>query len=156
MVDRLRAGLSMVACVLAGHLTLMGPASANSLLGLYNTGEASEVDTVSGTLDVRFQPCADDSARMCGVIEAAHEGANGGGQTHMPDGQPIIGFTMITGLKPRGDGRFRDGKINAVDESLEKGKMIWYGVKIDQRGDGDLELTGCLAFICPRKMLWKR
>ena len=134
----------------------MGAASASEISGLYNTGESGEVESVDGSLDVRFQPCGSDPERICAVIEAAHEGEGGEGATQMPDGQPIVGFTMIEGLEPRGRGRFRDGKVNAVDESLEKGKMVWYGVKVNRLDSGDLEVTGCLAFICPRTMRWTR
>ncbi len=146
-------------CAIAGAAALWllaGGAQASEIVGLYNTGASELEGGVSGTLDVRFHACTDAPGLTCGTIEAAHEGEDGSGETEMPDGQPIVGFTMITGLEPRGEGRFRDGKINAVDESLDKGKMVWYGVKVDRLESGDLELRGCLGFLCPRKLRWTR
>jgi len=72
----------------------------------------------------------------------------------LPDGNPIVGYVMVTGLKVKKPGKYRGGKILAVDESMVKGKMDWYGLKIDDNYDGTLTATGCLGYICPRKMTW--
>ena len=133
---------------------LLAASPARAVDGVYNTGRSDTETDETGTLDVRFGPCAHDAAKVCGTIAAVHEPDGPSGRTHMPDGSPILGFEMIRDLKPEGDGRYRDGRINAVDESLRKGKMIWYGVKIDDLGAEGLKVTGCLGFICPRTMRW--
>ena len=129
--------------------------SAETLEGVFNTGR-SEVNTdETGTLDVKFHPCADDPALSCGSVVRINDPADPDNPRDMPDGSPVLGFTMITDLKYEGEGRYRDGRINAIDESIDKDKMIWYGVKIDALDDGRLKLKGCLAFLCPRTMYWE-
>lgn len=128
--------------------------SAETIEGVFNTGATDVEDGPGGTLDVRFHPCKDDLGRTCGTVQAIHDPDPDQTNELMPDGSPIIDFTMIRDLEPKGDGAFRDGKINAVDESLRKGKMVWYGVKVDLLPSGELQLKGCLGFICPRTMYW--
>ncbi|MEM9262135.1 MAG: DUF2147 domain-containing protein [Pseudomonadota bacterium] len=132
---------------------LSANASARELSGVYNTGASGEEAAPAGTLDIEFHPCADDAEKICGTVVRINDDgpANDG---LMPDGSPLLGFTMIVDLEDEGKGRFRDGKINAVDESLSKGKMVWYGVKVNVPESGPLEVKGCLAFICPRTMYW--
>lgn len=149
-VDPVRAISFPVFCM----FLLMASVQAKTIDGIYNTGASQEEDGPSGTLDVEFHPCADDEERSCGTIVRVNNPAPNSGDT-LPDGSPIIGFTMITGLKDKGDGEYRGGKINAIDESLSKDEMIWYGVKIDQE-DGQLKVKGCLGFICPKTMYWKK
>ena len=126
---------------------------AAPLDGVFNTG-VSEVESANeATLDIKFHPCTDDAKRTCGtilrVVNSSPDAAD-----IMPDGSPVVGFEMITDLKDKGDGKYRGGRINAVDESLEKGKMMWYGLKIDQLDGGDLKVRGCLSVICGRTMTW--
>jgi len=129
--------------------------TAQALDGVYNTGRSDETGD-SSTLDVKFHPCADNAERFCGTIVAVHNPADGPGGDVLPDGSPVVGFAMIKDLENKGEGEYRSGEINAIDESLEKGKMVWYGVKIDDPADGTIEVRGCLAFICPRTMIWTR
>lgn len=129
--------------------------AAQALEGVYNTGRSDETGDAS-TLDVKFHPCAHDTEQFCGTIVAVHDPADEPGADVLPDGSPIVGFTMIKDLEIKGGGEYRSGEINAVDESLEKGKMVWYGVKIDDPADGTIKVRGCLAFICPRTMIWTR
>ncbi|MEO0398613.1 MAG: DUF2147 domain-containing protein [Pseudomonadota bacterium] len=133
---------------------ISGLAHAETLSGVYNTGRSSVDDTQSGTLDVKFHPCKDDIALSCGTVVRVVDPADPSNPQTMPDGQPMVGFTMVTGLEDQGEGKFRGGKINAVDESLDEDKMIWYGVKIDVEDDGRLKLKGCLGFVCPRTLYW--
>ena len=135
-------------------LTAFAPASATSIEGVFNTG-ASEVETASGeSLDIRFHPCPDDATLTCGTIVDVLNVAPGD-DTTMPDGSPVVGFQMISALEYKGEGKYRRGKINAVDESIEKNKMIWYGLKIDHLKDGELKVRGCISFVCGRTMYWK-
>ena len=129
-------------------------AQATTLDGVFNSGESERETEEGGTLDVKFHPCPYDQALSCGTVVAFHDDGDPDAEQMMPDGSPLVGFTMITDLENRGDGKFRDGKINAVDESIEKDKMVWYGVKVDALEDGRLKLRGCLGFVCPRTMYW--
>lgn len=129
-------------------------AQAADLSGVFNTGPSLEKEANGASLNIAFHPCTDDKALYCASVLETIEPEGPSGKTILPNGDPVIGFEFVRNLKPRGDGEFRDGKIAAIDESLIKGKMIWYGVKIDKNADGSLTATGCLGFICPRKMLW--
>jgi len=127
---------------------------AEPLSGIFNTG-VSDVDEIDNTtLDIRFHPCKEDFALTCGTVERVVN-PDPEATDVMPDGSPIVGFTMITGLVDKGKGRYRGGKINAVDESISKNKMIWYGLKVDKQSDNSLKAKGCLGPICPRTMIWK-
>lgn len=141
---------------IAGMGAVTAPSAASDVYGLYNTGRSTVDANETGTLDVELHPCANDVALLCGTVRALRDQSDPGAPTTMPDGRPIVGFTMIERLEPRGPGKWRDGRINAVDESLDKGKMVWYGLKLDSRDEASVTLTGCLGFICPRKIVWRR
>jgi len=127
-------------------------AAAAPLTGI-NTG-ASDVDGAEGaSLNLRFHACDEDPALTCATIVELVNPAPDAKDT-MPDGSLVIGFTMITGLKDKGDGKYRGGKINAVDESISEGEMKWYGLKVNNQFDGTLKAKGCLGPICPRTMIW--
>ena len=128
---------------------------AANLSGTYNTGVSDVEATGASSLDILFHPCSGDEALTCGTVQRVVNPAPDA-QDAMPDGTPVVGFTMITGLKDKGKGRYRGGRINAVDESLSKGKMIWYGFKVDVQDDGGLKAKGCLGPICPRTMKWAK
>lgn len=145
-----------IAATLIALAMTVDEARSATLDGVYNTGPSDSDENENATLDVEFGPCADQAERLCGVIVAAHDPDDPDRRDVLPDGSPVIGFAMVRGLKDKGDGEYRGGEINAIDESLKKGEMIWYGVKIDALPGGDLEVRGCLAFICPRTMVWKR
>ncbi|MEL7485660.1 MAG: DUF2147 domain-containing protein [Pseudomonadota bacterium] len=132
---------------------MVAGAHAAPIEGVYNTGVSEVEGADEATLDIEFHPCADDGAKTCGTILRVVNPSPDASDV-MPDGSPVVGFEMINGLKDKGDGKFRGGRINAVDESLEKGKMMWYGLKIDQLGGGDLKVRGCLSVICGRTMVW--
>ncbi len=151
---RRNSSILSVAAIAACICFSASAAAAATLSGVFNTGASDEEGSPAGTLDVSFGPCADDPEKSCGVIVAIRDPDPDAMGDKMPDGSPIIGFAMVKDLEDEGDGEFRDGKINAVDESLSKGKMVWYGVKIDALDDGRLKVRGCLAFICPRTFYW--
>lgn len=143
-----------VAVVAAFAAIWGGAVEAETLTGVYNTGPSDDEDSPGGTLDVEFGPCAEDPAESCGTIVAVRDPDPDAMDDKMPDGSPIIGFVMVRELEDRGGGKYRDGEINAVDESLSKDKMVWYGVKVDALEDGRLKVKGCLSFICPRTFYW--
>jgi hypothetical protein len=142
--------------LLAALAICAAPASAlgEAISGDFNTGPSPEKETVGASLNIRFHPCADEPELTCATVLEAVEPNGPSGRTILPNGDPIVGFVVVKGLKPEGDGKFRDGKIAALDQSMIKGKMIWYGLKVDDNFDGTLAATGCLGFICPRKMVW--
>lgn len=134
--------------------TLSGPALAEALSGDFNTGPSLEAEANGASLNIRFHPCTDDQALTCATVLEAIEPNGPSGRNLLPTGDPVVGFVLIRDLEAKGGGEYRGGKIAAIDESLIKGKMIWYGIKIDDKFDGTLAATGCLGFICPRKMVW--
>ncbi len=149
-------GIFLAAAAFPGAMPGARAADADeaALAGAFNTGPSLEKDAAGASLNIRFHPCADDAAAYCATIVDVIEPAGPSGKTILPNGDPVIGFVFIRDLEPKGAGRFRGGKIAAVDESLIKNKMVWYGVKIDANADGSLAATGCLGVICPRKMRW--
>ncbi len=138
---------------LAIGLGLGSAAMAAPIAGVFNTGESDAVDDASASLDIRFHPCADAPAETCGTIERVRDAAPGDADV-LPDGSPLVGFTIVRGLEDKGEGRYRGGRINAVDESIRKDKMVWYGLKVDRQGPDLLKAKGCLGPICPRTMYW--
>ena len=128
-------------------------ASAEPLSGVYNTGVSELEEADAASLNIRFHPCEDDSTLSCAtIVEVVNPAPDA--KTILPDGSPIVGFTMIKDLKDKGDGKYRGGKINAIDESIEDGEMKWYGLKVTNQFDGTLKAKGCLGPICPRTMIW--
>ena len=151
-----QAQLGKVGMVVAiATVALTVEATAATIAGVYNTGLSDVDDDETGTLDIRFHPCKDEPDETCGTVEAANNPSNPDAPDVLPDGSPLVGFTMIKGLVDKGDGKFRKGKINAIDESFDKGKMVWYDVKIDDEAS-QLKVKGCVRFICPRTMYWQK
>ena len=129
--------------------------AAAPLSGVYNTGRSEVEGAEDSSLDIEFHACKHDEALSCGtILRVVNPGPDA--TDTMPDGSPIVGFTMITDLEDRGKGKYRDGKINAVDESIEDGEMRWYGLKVTDQFDGTLEAKGCVGPFCARKMIWTR
>lgn len=130
------------------------PPSASNLSGDFNTGPSLEKEAAGASLNIRFHPCTEDQSLTCATVLDAVEPNGPSGRDVLPSGEPVVGFVVVRDLRSKGNGEYRDGKIAAIDESMIKGKMIWYGIKIDDNFDGTLAATGCLGFICPRKMTW--
>jgi hypothetical protein len=146
----LRQGLIAAACAFAAPAA----AYAGGLTGDYNTGPSRVEEAKGASLNIRFHPCKDDKAAVCASVLEMIEPAGPSGRTTLPNGEPVVGAVMIRKLTLKRENEYRDGEILAIDESIVKGKMLWYGLKIDQKPDGTLAATGCLGFICPRKMVW--
>ncbi len=135
-------------------LVLITSASAAPLEGTFNTGQSGADGGADGTLDVKFNPCKENPALVCGTVVRVVNDDPADTKTKMPDGSDLLGFVMVKGLKDKGEGKYRGGKINAVAESLHSGEMAWYGLKVDVLEDGRLEMKGCVGFICPETFFW--
>lgn len=135
-------------------MSAVAPAAASGPQGIFNTGPSLEKEANGASLNIRFHACGEDSDKICATVLETIEPNGPSGKSVLPNGQPVVGFVFIKDLEAKGEGKYRDGKIAAIDESLIKGKMIWYDIKIDENVDGTLAATGCLGFICPRKMRW--
>jgi len=139
-------------------LALIGGASAvakaETLTGLYNTGPSQVEEADGASLNIRFHECDYDTALICATVVEVIEPNTPSGQDILPDGEPIIGYVMIKDLKSKGKGKYRGGKIASLDESMVKGKMLWYGLKIDDTYNNELKARGCLGIVCPRTMFW--
>ncbi len=146
----LRQALLAAACAFSA-----APAAlAGGLSGDYNTGPSLVEEAKGASLNIRFHPCTDDATTVCASVLAMIEPQGPSGRTTLPNGDPVVGAVMIRKLTTKRENEYRGGEILAIDESMKKGKMLWYGLKIDKNSDGALAVTGCLAFICPRKMVW--
>jgi len=143
-------------CVVALTFSFQHGAVAQMLGEIYNTGTSLVEEANGASLNIRFNPCADNKNLVCAKVIDVIEPNGPSGQSVLPDGSDIIGYVMIRNLKPRKNGRYRRGRIASLDESMVKGKMLWYGVKIDDNFDGTLTVKGCLGPICPRTMVWKK
>ncbi|MEM8771719.1 MAG: DUF2147 domain-containing protein [Pseudomonadota bacterium] len=122
--------------------------------GVYNTGASLVEEAQDASLDIHFHPCQDNEKRYCASILKIHEPNGSSGQTMLPNGEQIIGFQFIRGLKPVGNGEYRRGRIVAVDESIAEGEMREYGFRLKQNEDGTITARGCLGAWCPRVMTW--
>ena len=142
--------------LLAATLASASYAHAEGLSGVYNTGPSETEGAAGASLNIEFHPCEQDTERYCATVLEIVEPEGPSGNNLLPDGSPVVGYVFVTGLKHKKEGKYRGGNILAVDESIADGKMKWFDVKIDDNFDGTLTATGCLAFICPRKMIWTR
>ncbi len=134
-------------------------ATAAPIEGVFNTGKSDAEETEAGeasdaTLDIRFHACDAAPEETCGTIVRVRD-TSPDEPNVLPDGSPLVGFTIITGLVDKGDGKYRKGRINAVDESIRKDRMVWYGLKLDRESANLLKAKGCLGPICPRTMYWR-
>ncbi|NNE40976.1 MAG: DUF2147 domain-containing protein [Marinicaulis sp.] len=141
-------------CVSA--IIAMAPVSAAAIDGVWNTGPSNREETKDSSLDIKFHPCDDRPDRFCATIVRLREPRGVSGYTKLPDGSLIVGYTFIRNLKPKGDGYYKRGDILSVDESMVDGEMRWYGLRVQNNFDGTLTATGCLGFICPKKITWRQ
>ena len=146
---------TLLISIVSAGFALPSFAHGQSLTGVFDTGQSEMETGDNSSLHIRFHPCEYDLQLTCGTIEKIIEGDNSSGEDVLPSGAPILGFRMIENLKDFGDGEFKRGKINAVDETMSKGKMIWYGLRVKNNNDGTLTAKGCLGFVCPRTMVWR-
>ena len=129
------------------------PALAEPLTGLYNTGFSELEGAGEASLNIRFHACDDDAKLTCATVIEVLKPVPGAPDI-IPDGRPILGLTMITGLKDKGNGKYRGGRVIAVDMSVKEQQMKVFGLKLTNLFDGTLEAKGCLGPICPRTMIW--
>ncbi len=116
-------------------VALAGPASADPVLGTYQTQPGDE----GNFAHVEIYQC---EASICGVIRKAFDGA----------GKPIesdtVGKRMIWGMKAQGGGKYAKGKIWAPDRDKT------YNSRMELAGS-TLKVSGCVLGIC-RGQTWKR
>ena|GEM_PF-1483351 len=156
MMSKGPATLAIVV-LMAGALPKLAMAqdAAPVLDGVFNTGRSEIKEANGASLNISFHPCEYDPALSCATVVSVDEPNGPTDVNILPDGDPIVGYLVVKGLTPKGGGKYRSGKIAALDESMVKGKMVWYGLKVNEMGDGNLEARGCLGFICPRTMIWR-
>ncbi len=156
MTTRGLAALAMIMLIADAMTNLaMAQDAAQTLDGVYNTGRSTIKEANGASLNIRFHSCDYDPALSCATVLSVDKPDGPSGANILPDGDPIVGYLVVKDLKSKGHGKYRGGKIAALDESMVKGKMIWYGLKVNELGDGDLEAKGCLGFLCPRTMIWR-
>lgn len=116
-------------------VALAGPASADPVLGTYQTQPG---DTGSFA-HVELYQC---DANICGVIRKAFDGS---GKQIKSD---TVGKRMIWGMQSQGSGKYGKGKIWAPDRDKT------YSSKMELAGS-TLKVSGCVLGIC-RGQTWKR
>jgi len=134
---------------IAGTICLAtGPARAADLAGVWLTAD--------GESEIEIAPCEDAFCGKILQILKPHNGQNGPStDVNNPDpslrDQPILGLTILTGLKPSGDPDEWKGKVYNPDD----GKT--YDVTLALKHGGDmLKVTGCLAYILCDSQKWTR
>ena len=114
---------------------LAGPASADPVLGTYQTQPGDE----GNFAHVEIYQC---EASICGVIRKAFDGA---GKQIESD---TVGKRMIWGMKAQGGGKYGKGKIWAPDRDKT------YNSRMELAGS-TLKVSGCVLGIC-RGQTWQR
>ncbi|THH35649.1 DUF2147 domain-containing protein [Aliishimia ponticola] len=95
----------------------------------------TETGETGGYLHVDIAPCG---AKLCGTIAKVVGNAN----------TSIVGRQMITGMSPKGGGKYSGGKIWAPDvDKTYRSKM--------QLSGNTLKVSGCVGPIC-RSQNWTR
>lgn len=113
--------------------------------------------TQGGWATVRIAPCASDTNRMCGTIVALRRASNADGQplrdAENPNpslrSRPLVGLPFLSGFRAARNGRWVGGHIYDPDSGRT------YDSNMHVRGDGALEVNGCVLFIC-RAQIWTR
>jgi uncharacterized protein (DUF2147 family) len=111
-----------------------GAAGAQDAGGLWKT----ETNDRGAYLHVRVGPCADDGAKLCGIIEEAVNAT----RTDLP------GKAIIRNMQPNGAGKWNRGTIWAPDDDKT------YRSNMALQGDA-LRVEGCVAVFC-RGQTWTR
>ena len=97
----------------------------------------------SGTAIIRIAPCG---ALLCGTVAWASERGQREVSAHAPK---VVGTTVLTGLKPRGD-RWH-GSLYIPDDN------ITVSAKLQLLGPRQMKLTGCaIAGLICRSQVWTR
>ena len=113
-------------------LGFAGAALADPVEGTWR----SQPGETGGYIHVRIVPCGSE---ICGVITEVVGNAN----------QSIVGRTIISGMRPQGNGAYRGGRIWAPDQDKT------YNAKMSLQGADQLKVEGCIAVFC-RAQTWSR
>ena len=143
---------SLLAMTIAGATV----ASADIVGKTFNTGAGGEVESLTNTLDIHFEPCESNSERICGRVAniVLPDGTYLTEPSIMPDGTVLQNMYLITDLEAKGGGKYRGGRVFVVDESIRDEKMKYYGFIVDENDDNTITVAGCIGIICPRKLVW--
>lgn len=135
--------------VVAGLTCLAASAAmAADLTGVWLTAE--------GESQIEIAPCEDAFCGKILQILKPHKGKEGPTtDLNNPDpslrNQPILGLTILTGLKPTGDPDEWKGTVYNPDDGKN------YDVTLTLKHDGEvLNVKGCLAYILCDSQQWTR
>ncbi len=111
--------------------------------------------TAKGESEIEIAPCGDAFCGKILQILKPHNSQNGPAlDVNNPDpalrNQPILGLTILTGLKPAGDPNEWQGSVYNPDD----GKS--YDVTLTLKHDDVLKVEGCLAYILCDSQKWTR
>lgn len=110
--------------------------SANSISGVWQT----EAGDSGGYLHVEFEQCGE---YLCGLIIGAYD------KNNSPDEKYIhIGKKIVWDMQEKKPDSWNDGEI------WDPEKDATYSSKM-KLVEGDLKVSGCIAFIC-RSQIWKK
>ena len=117
-------------------------AATISISTAHATGVAGEWWTPGFNARVRIAPCGD---AWCGQIVWAWDDQPQG----IADGRPLVGQTVISGMKSAAQGTWTGGRLyNPEDGRSFQGSMTLTGAH-------NLVLEGCMLLFC-RKQVWRR
>ncbi|USG59472.1 DUF2147 domain-containing protein [Sneathiella marina] len=110
--------------------------------------------TVEGKSHVKIEPCGD---KFCGKIVWLKEPNNAEGKPKKDinntdealRGRPILGMELLNGFSPESKTEWDDGTIY----NPEDGKT--YSSTLTIAKSGELEVEGCVLFIC-KTQVWKK
>lgn len=117
---------------------------------------AGDWSTQGGWATVRIAPCANNVERLCGNIVALRRPNDRNGQPlrdnenpdPAPRARPLVGLPFIWDFRSSGR-RWTGGHIYDPDSGRT------YGSNMRVRPDGNLEVNGCVLFIC-QAQVWTR
>jgi len=134
--------------IAGGTCLATGPAIAADLTGVWLTA--------NGESEIEIGSCEDAFCGKILQILKPHNGQDGPStDVNNPDpslrDQPILGLTILTGLKPSGDADEWKGTVYNPDDGKN------YDVTLTLKHDGDvLKVKGCLAYILCDSQKWTR
>jgi uncharacterized protein (DUF2147 family) len=140
--------MRVLTAVLLGASLLPGSAAASALGEWVTEGDKARV---------RIEPCAADTAKLCGTITWSYRPADApaGPLFDVNNGdpalraRPIVGLPLLEGFQPAG----RDAWDGGTIYDPEGGKT--YKSKMRLKGPDTLEVDGCVLFLC-ESQTWTR
>ncbi len=131
----IRSVVAAAAIALAG--LAQAAAAAEAIDGLWRSPPRDS----GAWITVRIQPCEGAPDQRCGVVTAAHDGAN----------QEVVGERVLSGLEQQPDGSWAEGRIIRPIE----GEV--YNARLRLAGNDVIEVEGCmLAGLTCRDQRWTR